>query len=175
MTIPLWEWLGAHSALITAVCALGLTTYQATTTRRHNRVSVRPHLTTFSERHLVDGVLNYSVTLSNNGLGPAFVEKYELLVDGEPVTADDPAELLKVVADKLAVTLYPTANYLAILRKDYVMGKDEERKIADVKFLIDLSTDVDALAKNLRRTQVRLAYRSAYGEKFTYDSRTHLA
>lgn len=168
-------WVGGNAALVTALCALGLTTYQASMTRMHNRVSVRPHLATFTERNLGDGFLDFTVTLTNNGLGPAFIDSYEVLVDGESVTIDDPVRLLAEVSNRIEVPLYPTANYMAVLRKEYVMGKDEERKIADVKILVDLSTDVDLLEQKLRRVQIRLVYRSAYGEKFQYDSRVHTA
>ena len=41
------KFLGEHSAEIIAICALGLTFYQAYLSRKHNRLSLKPHLTRF--------------------------------------------------------------------------------------------------------------------------------
>jgi len=51
--------------------------------RRHNRRCVKPHLTYytfFSANHPCAGV-----ELSNNGVGPAVVTRFELQVDGKPM------------------------------------------------------------------------------------------
>jgi hypothetical protein len=41
------EWLG----MIIAVCALAFTAYQAYVQRKHNVISVKPHITTFVNRN----------------------------------------------------------------------------------------------------------------------------
>lgn len=64
-----------------AACAFITTIWQAAITRKHNRMSVKPHLTTWTTT--IHEGRSYAVHLMNNGLGPALITKYEVLVDGE--------------------------------------------------------------------------------------------
>ena len=39
-----WSWLSTNATNIIALCALGGTFWQANLSRRHNRLSVKPHI-----------------------------------------------------------------------------------------------------------------------------------
>ena len=73
----IWGWAGDNASAIIAVCALVLTIYQARLARRHNRLSVRPLLSSFVEQ--VSGPdARITFSLVNNGLGPALVDSFEV-------------------------------------------------------------------------------------------------
>ncbi|MCF9094347.1 hypothetical protein, partial [Vibrio parahaemolyticus] len=71
------EILSQYASEIIALCALFLTVYQASSQRRQNRISLKPHLDLFTERHFNNGVGRIEIYLINNGLGPAFIETFE--------------------------------------------------------------------------------------------------
>jgi hypothetical protein len=79
-----WD-VGQVSTGIIALCALGLTIWQAMLTRRHNRLSVKPYLTIWNdldqEKH------RYWIQLLNNGTGPALIKDFRIEIHGERVNA----------------------------------------------------------------------------------------
>jgi len=68
-------------ALIVAFAALAISYWQGSLVRKHNRVSVAPHLS-FSIS-LGDHPLPFGVHLINNGLGPAFITDFMVVIDGK--------------------------------------------------------------------------------------------
>lgn len=72
-------WIAFASAVV-AGCALFVTVWQTFVTRRHNRLSVRPHLD-FG----LKTAFGYPIVLNitNKGLGPALITSVSLLHDGK--------------------------------------------------------------------------------------------
>ena len=71
-------WSRENYEAVVAGCALFLTAYQTHTTRKHNRLSVRPRLVVTShlepiETHLPALMYQVRVVLKNAGLGPAII------------------------------------------------------------------------------------------------------
>lgn len=165
-----------YAALFISICALLLTINQARITRTHNKLTVRPHLTSFTE-HLphpnISGVTLIKLTLSNNGIGPAVIKSYEPMLDGQPLDPTRFDALLALAKDVLPVSILGQECRFSFLRKGYVMAKDEEKPIASVAFVPTLDTDFILLERAEQRFHVRVAYESIYGEPFEYDSRNH--
>ena len=78
--------IGISSGII-ALCALIFAIWQGYETRKHNKLTYRPHLTTWqfynSEKRL------YSLTLKNNGLGPALIQSFIVKVDGKELSKEN--------------------------------------------------------------------------------------
>jgi hypothetical protein len=78
----------AVMAAVVSVCALGVSLYQAKLSRQQQLASVWPYVSlngygsADSEKHV------WGVRVVNNGLGPAIVERVELLLDGKPMAYD---------------------------------------------------------------------------------------
>jgi len=70
----------ALAAMFIALGALVVSFWQGFLTRKHNRLSVRPHLT--FERDLGDREDSFGIHVVNNGLGPAIYSAFTLTVDG---------------------------------------------------------------------------------------------
>jgi hypothetical protein len=75
-----WLFFARNAQATIALFALGLTIYQASLARRHSRLTVKPHLSVKADLRY-DATLNSSIvkiTLTNNGLGPAVIDRLSL-------------------------------------------------------------------------------------------------
>ena len=161
----MWETFGENAAEVIALCALGLTSYQAYLSRAHNRLSLKPHLTRFTHRsrNLGQGVLAFQVL--NNGVGPAFITSFEILLDGNSVSDIDQA--LKEV---LGVKKFNST--VATLGTDYSMLAGEKREILILAFRLEGGEELSEIEGKLDRFDLVIEYQSVYGEKAILDTRT---
>lgn len=165
-----------YAALLVSICALFLTINQSLATRKHNRLTVRPHLTSFVDQRADTerkGITTIKATLSNNGLGPAIVKEFELLLDGAPIEHSEPGDLFPTVEKILPVRLLADECHFAVLRQNYVMAKDAALPVATISYAPTIHDDPTAIRVAMRRFHIRVSYESAYGESFAYDSRNH--
>jgi hypothetical protein len=85
------RWLSI-AAGIGAICAVAVSLYQAALARQQQRASAWPYLN--QSNSYVDGQ-PYTRQVENQGVGPARVRSFEVLVDGRPVrTWDDTVHAL---------------------------------------------------------------------------------
>lgn len=70
--------------VVISLCAIALTSYGLYATRRHNRLSVTPHLTDYTNRLITNEGLILSYDISNNGIGPAKIKSFVLFREGKP-------------------------------------------------------------------------------------------
>jgi hypothetical protein len=163
--------LKSSSSAVISVCALFLTSYQVWATRKHNKLSVQPRLTTYRhiERDVADEkVIRVFAGLRNSGLGPAYIQSFEILVNDVPFLITETEDFYKLINQSLTATL--VQSRIEVLRKNHVLSKDEKADLIDLKIL-----DGTALTLiQLEEFHVRVIYESAYGDTFTYDSRSHL-
>ncbi len=82
-----WEVITGISTCVVALCALIFTIWQANQIRKHNRISVTPHITTWTHTDSEKNLL--IVEVMNNGIGPAMINSVSLFVDGEQITGED--------------------------------------------------------------------------------------
>jgi len=165
-----------YSALLISICALFLTISQAKATRKHNRLTVRPHLATYTDNSASPehaGIRIIEVRITNSGLGPAIIKTFELLLDGVPIKADEPDDLFPVVAKIIPARLMDDVSHIMVLRPGHVMAKDEVVTIAHLEIVPTIHDDPAALKQALDRFHIRVSYESGYEESFTYDSREH--
>ena len=83
-----------------ALFALLLTFYQSYLTRKHNRLSVKPHLTVFSEFEYSNKIFTWNVTLTNCGLGPAIIDSYRVATDQFSTTSGDSIKMTSMILPK---------------------------------------------------------------------------
>lgn len=165
-----------YSALLVSICALFLTINQSRATRKHNRLTVKPHLTSFIETKpdtSRQGLMVINVTLSNNGLGPAIIKTFEPLLDGTPIKYSKPGDLYPIAEKVLPVRLIADECYFAVLRNKYVMAKDAALAVATITYATTIHDDPVAIQDAHNRFHLRVSYESAYEESFAYDSRSH--
>jgi hypothetical protein len=157
------NWLSMYVAETIALCALTLTTWHAHTQRQHNKISLKPHLFTFNTRDKTNNVARLEALLTNNGLGPAFIKKYQVFLNGQPYEAEAAVKL--VLGD-----LSKNASH-TILGDDYAMRQNEVKTLLSVSFHAHSWDEIEAVENRLDKLDLLINYSSAYGEKCVLDTR----
>lgn len=176
LAIDLFETLKADASVAISLCALFLTVFQARATRKHNRLSVTPYLTTFVDRTLqANRQLVYHVTLRNQGLGPAVIRDYCVIVKGKECRPQSPHELEGLIEASLPMPLISELSYFAVLPNGYALGKGDTIVIAKAVIQTYMENSHEQLQEALEAYQLKISYESLYKNPFTYDSRDHRA
>lgn len=161
-----WEAIAGFSSAIIAVCALGLTVCQARITRRYNKLSVTPHLTTWTQSEQVAS--RYSVEILNNGIGPALIKSFSVQVDGQPIGGEgsEPIEkALKVLFPQYL--FHPSQGYMA---RGYMMSPKEARSLVAVQFFGERIPRQEEVDHVMKRTRLLIEYEWIYGDKQLFDT-----
>ena len=161
-----WEAIAGISSAVIALCALGFTIWQFSVQRTHNRLSVKPYLTTWSHRG-DNGLLRVDVL--NNGIGPALIKYFKVYVDSHEVKGQD----LEIVR-KAVKLLFPNYNftipYNSFLSEGYMMAANENRCIVSINFTgPNLPTDIE-IEHATKRVRILIKYESIYKDSAEYDS-----
>lgn len=161
-----WEVIAAFSSTLIALCAFVLTFWQAYISRQHNKLSVTPHLTTWSHKNQKEN--QYIVELCNNGIGPALIESFGIHVDGQLIAGkgQDPIE------NTLRI-LFPQYHYdstQSYLAKGYMMAAEESRNVVSIKFHGERVPTIDEIENAGKRVRLLIDYQSIYKDKFVLDT-----
>jgi hypothetical protein len=157
-----WGEITATASLTIALCALLFSAWQGYQTRRHNRLSVSPRLTTWIDSSENQG--EHSVELMNNGIGPAVIKSFELAVDGKDIQGEQEEKIKNAVK-----IIFPTEKYTitaGYLGGGYVMAAKESRTLVSLKFLLGSMPSGEEFKKKLSRTSLKIKFESMYGESF---------
>lgn len=168
MITTIWKVVGDNAAEIIALCALFYTAFQAHATRKHNKLSVKPHITTFSHNYMSPGQVELTSELMNNGLGPAVIKSYKIFQDEIELEIQNSAQ----VGEKLKEILSgKTFDHTAtIINHGYQVPAGEQRVIFSVTFPINESQTIEDFQEKLEGLSITIEYESIYGQRFKYDS-----
>ncbi|CAG1021695.1 hypothetical protein DOJK_01178 [Patescibacteria group bacterium] len=114
-----WEMCTGIASSVIAICALILSVWQGYLTRLHNRISVKPHLTTWSYDY-IPGKGLCSIDLINNGIGPAVIKKFIIKVDGEVIKGEKSEPIKKAL--KILFPSYAYRSHQLYFNVGYVMA-----------------------------------------------------
>ena len=175
----IWFFLKSHASEIIAICALLFTAYQSWSTRKHNRLSVKPNIITHPHRQKDKLNIPTGNTIStgriwiellNHGLGPAVIQEYKILLDNNDTGIkninDAEFELTKLLDNKIV-----THKSVEILSKGYHVAAKEKKVILDISFPINATQNLEDFLKIQKRISLIVTYKSLYGKSFIYDSR----
>ncbi len=150
------------ATVITAFSAILLATFEGFQIRKHNRLSVKPKLSTFQQ--INSGALESAVTLDNNGVGPAVINQFTVLLDDQKMVGDSAYELIGVALSK--IFRLPSENFKFLetgsLAKSYFMPANSKTTIFSVK--IDPSSNIkeEEFLQGLRRLNLIVEYSDIY-------------
>lgn len=148
------------------MCALGLTIWQACIARRHNKLSVRPHLTTWTHSDKISHA--YVVDLLNNGIGPAFIKDFKLLIDGHAIVGEGYVPIEKAL--KVLFPQYQYSSQQAFVGPGYSMAATEKRQLVAIQFLGTNLPKPEEVDHAIKRVCLLIEYSSIYEEPFILDS-----
>ncbi len=151
-------------SFVVACSAIGLTVWQATIQRVHNRISVKPHLMKSTTRNKSVGVASLHVFITNNGLGPAFIDSFSVLYRGSPVSLED--GLSKALGD-LNKNMSSTS-----LACGSAIAAGESVQVVGVKFNAPSEQQVEQVKTKLNDLDMVIEYSSAYEKIEPLDTRS---
>ncbi len=161
-----WEAIAGFSSAVIALCAFGLTIWQIIVTRSHNRLSVTPHLTTWTHSDKAKNI--YAVDLLNNGIGPALINSFQIQVDGQPIIGEGTEPMEKAL--KILFPQYQYSSWQSFVSKGYMMSAKEARNLVTVHFLGEKLPRPEEVEHATKRVRLFTEYESIYGDKSTLDT-----
>lgn len=168
MLVAIWKLIAENSSSIIAICALILTVWQLFVTRRHNKLSVTPYLTTWS--HIDHDNGNYSLDIMNNGVGPALIKTFQIFVDGRKVESQDLGLMEKTLEILFPTSVYKYSSYKSYLSDGYMMATNEKRNLVSIQFVGQNFPTPEEIKRISDRVKIIIEYESIYRQKLTYDS-----
>ena len=170
--VDVWCFLGDNWAEITALSALVLSFYQWVAFRRHNRLSVKPHVDSHTDtgsNEKGEGWLIFK--LSNNGLGPALIKQYKIIQKGRVLSAFEPSVVKPLLAELDALINIHTG----ILKPDRALRAGEEFIVISIKLTAGKASCIEDLVEKAEKIisenfDLQIEGESIYGEKFALNT-----
>ncbi len=150
---------------IIALLALGISIWQGWQIRIHNKLSVRPHLTTWINTDAKKGY--YTLELINNGIGPALIEEFLVKVDGKIISGQGSEPLEKALKIILPSDLKYTTLH-GYISKGYSMTAKEKIIIVAIQFPKQSFPSLEFMNEAIKRTTLDIDYKSFYKEPFHF-------
>ncbi len=147
-------------AVFTAIAAVAVAIWQMWEMRKHNRLSVKPHLY-FSTYSVLGEAAGLRVT--NGGLGPAIIKSFSLAVDNKWI--DDTTRGGWLEASRLLGAEKIPLN-VSWYSRDQIVKSGESADILYTPTETRTPETDQYLDKLVKRLSVEIAYESAYRETF---------
>ena len=159
-----YRFISKNAQEIIALSALGLAIWQGLALRTHSRLSLRPHLK--FEHHVSTVTPQVSITLSNNGVGPAYITSFKVFVDDKPVSSQ-PKTLWNDVLSHINLPFIWGGG--KEIHGKYSIASDKTITIFKAKTTNDdedVSFNLEQAHYQIERIYIIVEYESAYGDKF---------
>lgn len=149
------------AAVAMAFMALVVSIWNAAITKRHNRLSVRPHLS-LANLHRPIGTVK--IILSNTGIGPAIFRSFEVHMDGAGTVVtsmDAMGEAIK------KLELNGTFEYYFPAEGD-ALPSGESIELLSIEAASASRSELQQIRAGLGRLSFHVKYESMYREKFLF-------
>ncbi len=149
-----------------ALMALFLSVFHGCSMIKHHQLSLRPILTFNVESKPLESLGELGIFLNNDGIGPAIIKKFVIVVNGEKMTTNDsshggwiPAKKIlfndckdKIITGWLSTNLCLTANEKTLILGYHKSDHNDELN----EILLEVAKKVD----------IQVEYESLYGVKY---------
>ncbi|MEJ1378156.1 MAG: hypothetical protein RPU32_09335 [Candidatus Sedimenticola sp. (ex Thyasira tokunagai)] len=167
--LSIWSWLGNNASPIIALCALGFTAYQVSLSRRHNVISVIPHLAMNQFTKRSNDRIDLSVHLLNNGLGPAKIKKLTYLFGDEKVNGTSNLREIEARINSLIESEGKVISVSGLAVGSFVKENHDSEFLTLVFDNRDKKGE-DRLRNFMMRFNMSIDYESAYGDEYNFSS-----
>jgi len=156
--------------LVISVVALGCSTYAILLNRKHQRLSVVPHLEWHTDRTRAKEGTTFTFTLKNTGMGPAIILDRWFSLDGKRYGTN-----LADPMPELAELCFRGKSAFALKRNGSpgvgsILPAGQNICIAEL-FVPGFQRDQDAaISKLLERVDFAARYQSLHGEVFSFGT-----
>lgn len=152
--------------LIISLCAIFLTIYQAVLTRKHNWLSVRPHLVWDIRKTRFHTGIELCFVLQNKGIGPAIIKDRYFILDGDRFDSDKSDEV-ESLAKALIGNKFPFHLYRhGLPGRGVAIAPGGEIVVAHLIFNEQMQPYENQLNELMNRAAFKATYESLYREKF---------
>jgi len=155
------ERITAIATVIIAVAALWVAVWQGCETRRHNRLSVKPHLTFLYKK--AKGSDFIGLFLFNKGVGPAIVDSFEIYVDNESIAEEGYGGWKTAIA---RVGLNEDWIYYYAIRPNNAIEQGEEQVLLGISRSNQTPELLEKFHKAYSRIRINIKYKSIYEDSF---------
>ena len=145
-------------SMVIALCALAVAVHEVRCSRRHNRLSTKPHLSFKCD--LQEDAPQVNLTVRNNGLGPAVLKAFEVGLRGKM-----PAPLpWNGWPDLVTQAGFPSGQVVGtVLNQGDSMASGETHHVLTIN-LATVGPDRDQIAQWISNITVKVTYESIYEE-----------
>lgn len=151
-------------AVLIACAAATFTGYQALLMRKHNRLSVKPHLSTWTTDTQVGDDYVIYFYLENNGLGPAIIQKFEVFFDEAKIgDCYDRLALNKRMSEKVEEQKGITKHIISLLGLKTAFPAGKKEVLFAIHMPMYMGFSKQAYADFMDRFDLNLEYSSVYG------------
>lgn len=162
------RWLVALLALFVAI-------WQIFSSRRHNKLSVRPYIYDSLERDSAN--LTCGISVHNKGLGPAIITSSKYFLDGKPVDFHELIHTIEKLPIEFSILIHDLNPGCAIAkdeRHSLMNIRWDEKKFETPKSIQDKKKASAGIAEYGRQISKRvgfeITYQSSYGEPDRLES-----
>lgn len=157
------ETVTAIATIFIALLALSVSIWHGVVTRRHNRLSLRPHLCLLVE--LSEGPPEMGIFLENNGLGPAIIKSIAITIDGNKIDDDDNYCGLDNTISKLGID----EEWVLIRSLEEGSSIKVGEKHPFIRFAKQQQTEdrIDIFREAISKVGIEVIYESLYGITYT--------
>jgi hypothetical protein len=153
------KWIIDLATVLIATCALVATFWQILTTRRHNKLSVKP-LLTFDRHYSRSKDVNVGLHVLNCGVGPAIIESTSVVCGPKDMRATTVDELFEIL-QKYGID--GPVRYYWYSPGDVIPPNKDQHYIT---LLRDAGSRPENFTKFLDDIEIVIEYSSIYGERF---------
>ncbi|MBD2699372.1 hypothetical protein IC229_01900 [Spirosoma sp. BT702] len=150
-------------AVVSSFCAIGITFYQAYLQRTQQYASVMPVLDSYHTGHFDDGTFGSAMTITNLGLGPAFIDSVAYYYRQKRY--DNIYDIIDVALTENKMV--DTTLLFSDLWKDKVLPQGEKLYVYQTTNRKTVPLFSRRIAQQMRFV---IYYRSVYGERWVLDS-----
>lgn len=170
-----WGAILSIVSLIVATASIFISVWEIISSRKHNFLSVRPYLGTFENIHVNDsGYIIYSTNLSNDGVGPAIIDDFEIYFDGELIAKNDNDKTLEVVEKKIKETYEDAQCNVKSYTKTACLPAGFSQYLLVVSKKFHGEADKRDFKQFFYRFKVRIKYKSMYNKRKVFDSSEYI-
>ncbi|HAS6046228.1 hypothetical protein [Vibrio vulnificus] len=159
------DWIAISSVLV-ALSAMFIAIWQAYLTRKHNHLSVRPHIG-LSWTNVPGEALRCE--LLNLGVGPAFINKVVLIVGGQEFPVKS-YEDYKVAFKALGLNQHVSGVQITHFNASSAVSTGQSYDFMTFCSANTSKQEHQAIAKLLGELEVKVEYKCIYGILYTLNS-----
>lgn len=161
--------LGVASIII-ALTAILMTRWQIRSAIQHNRLSHRPHLNCLSVFRSDKG--NYSLHVENNGLGPAVMQDFSIMLNDQRVDGDGDEMWKNLLSQLLDGLSYESSR--VFLAPGHMLSAGASVRVLNLQFEEQHVPKRETIENTFAKADLAITYTSIYEESFTLTTDDNL-